>query len=106
MVHIIDDLMTFNKEQPYIVGKDRLCRDCKYARVGWLEWIMTGWRFAKCFHKSSTREYEDDDLHDTLVTGKIKVATFRTTNYCSCHRYTYSTLDTCGVEGKYWEPKK
>jgi hypothetical protein len=63
----------------------KLCRDCAFVRIGWLERWLTGYENAKC--AMSERDPVD---------GRLR--------FCSNERR--SILDhKCGVVGKYWEPK-
>lgn len=76
---------------------EKLCKDCKHYNRDWV------FRFFEIFDKSSAdRGHQcrrpEDNLN--LVTGnsfKIK--------YCESERISYLTIDTCGIDGKYFEPK-
>ena len=74
----------------------KYCKDCKYAKIGWFEWLTSGYRFAKCTHPASLKLSRW--ATNTLVTGK-----------CDEHEVFYfcSTLRQyeCGQEGKFWEQK-
>lgn len=71
-----------------------LCKDCKWARVGALNWLLLGgYRYAAC-HKWPMKKAKV-----SLVTGETKRAEY---NYCSVQRKSYGN---CGPEGRGFEPR-
>lgn len=70
---------------------NKFCKDCKYfKRPSFL--FMEGSGEARCMHPSSTQTDID------IVIGKI------TKSYRRCH-YARMINESCGPEGKLWEPK-
>ena len=67
----------------------KLCKDCNWVKRDW----MFGWEFAKCKNPKSYTFSAD------LVSGGEHHG------YCSIERANYGTLNNCGPEGKYFEPK-
>jgi hypothetical protein len=70
----------------------KLCKDCQWVKVGWIDKLLVGWRFAKCTHPDSEQEEEID-----YSTGKIEPKHFY---YCSTMR-----MGSCGKEANLFEPK-
>lgn len=67
----------------------RLCKDCKWMRVGILDRIFRYYRFARCANPI-------DGGRAVLVDGSGGLL-------CGTRR---GPLDLCGLSGDLWEPKK
>lgn len=67
----------------------KLCRNCKYSRIG-----LFGWEYANCVYSTESKSID-------LVTGK-KVKN-KSTRYCTVSR-KYSNLDDyCGQDARHFE---
>lgn len=69
-----------------------LCKDCIFAKVGWLEKLMIGWRYAKCLSTA----VNGSNTMLSPVDGKIDESSWQ---FCDIAR-KYDHM--CGVEGKHW----
>ena len=75
----------------------KFCKDCKHARVGFLDWLLGGfsYEFAKC------TAYAKCGGDINLATGRTVKPTFW---FCSSNRL--SAHDKCGSAGKLWEARQ
>ena len=71
----------------------KLCKDCKFFKVGLIDKLLNGSGFAKCSRV-------DLNGGENYVTGKPLGPRYK---YCSLER-TFVT-DSCGAEGKYFVEK-
>jgi hypothetical protein len=76
------------------MADEKFCKDCKWVRVSWLEWLISGYRFAKCAHPT---QIEQDDYY--LVSGK---GGDKPELYCATQR-TSQVKGRCGAEGRLYE---
>jgi hypothetical protein len=80
------------------MSNQKLCKDCKFCRkyplAAFLSVISFGlvdaYGFANCARPQKSN----------LVSGR------NLENFCSCERVSYYTIDTCGEEAKYYEPRR
>lgn len=76
----------------------RLCRDCKWSRVYWLDRLLCSrpYQFALCANpKFATAEDRADEAVDGVQTHDHP--------YCSWMR---EEEDECGMAGTAWEPRQ
>jgi hypothetical protein len=81
------------------MSNQKLCKDCKFCRkyplAAFLSVISFGlvdaYEFARCIRPGKLN----------LTSGRVP-----TDSYCSCERVSYYTIDTCGEEAKYYEPRR
>jgi hypothetical protein len=72
----------------------KLCKDCRWCKPeGFSNWLagLSRYRWARCAHPR---------FKPSPVTGKIVHDEF-----CANERKSYEFVDTCGEDGKYFEPK-
>ena len=80
-------------EADRVTTADRLCKDCRFYRVPWLDRVsLLGSRYAKCMNPGVTVG------HDYLISGKQRSSA----TFCSVAR-SYDHL--CGVKGRYWQAR-
>lgn len=73
----------------------KLCKDCKFAKIGWMDWfLLDGYKFAKCTYKDSIKPPDIDP-----VTGH-NVAEYN--HFCSTMRESYGS---CKREAINFVPK-
>lgn len=81
------------------MAEKRFCKDCKWMRIGWVDWLTGfGNRFARCAHPT---QLEHNDSY--LVTGKE--GNPKPELYCSTQRNSQAT-GRCGAEGRLYEAKE
>lgn len=73
---------------------NRLCKDCKWQRVTWLERLLFGGRFTKCIAPQTYVR--------SMVDGKMK----QKYSFCEVNRCLPSSgMHDCGSEGLFFQPK-
>lgn len=77
-----------------------LCKDCKHSFIPWAD------RFSLLETRYTMRcrlDYKEEEVDKNFVTGhKPKPAHYAR---CSMARLSLSSVDTCGEQGKFWQPK-
>lgn len=82
----------------------KFCKDCKHIAVdSTFQDHESKFKYARCQRTGTEKQVDVVDI----VSGELFTATFGTpATFCHVER-GYSALDnTCGKEGKFWEPKE
>lgn len=81
--------------------KPKLCKNCKWVRRDRLMAILSfgfgDWNWARC---ASPKTRNSQQENTALVSGNS-----RGSSYCSIERGNWVTLEVCGPDGKFYEPK-
>ena len=76
------------------------CKDCKWCRIGPLDWLIIGWKAAKCHQPKIGPQSGDMDFS----TGVREPNSWW---YCTTLRnHDYDPTKHCGPKGRYFEKKK
>lgn len=80
------------------MSNQKLCKDCKFCKKDPLAALVSiitfglvdAYEFANCARPQKSN----------LVSGR------NPEKFCSCERVSYISIDTCGEEAKYFQPKR
>lgn len=84
------------------MNSEKFCKDCKHVRAPWYDWILFGYRYAKCSAFPNKSDFSINETDKYRVTGR-RFVSIEAMDYCTVAR-KYDNL--CGPDATKFEPRE